>query len=177
MTTRERITAEVAHRGSLTRYAEVARQYRHAFRAVQEELQSLQPGQAGPWVFALEDLSREELCTLSPTLAQAEHERRAWRVALHAITELIALQDALPVPIETDGPAAFDTLDGEAQSQHQLDQFISVLHGARAGGCIYVDGTFHPAGYRTGSTGSPAHQHSDVRRSTKPLYAPEIDPT
>lgn len=132
------MAAQLPSRGALLRYAEVAREYRQAFREVQDALQGLELGSSPAWVFVVESMTEDELEALSPAVAAAERRRRAWRSALHALTEMIALEE--PAEVHTSA----DNAD-PAQSRHQsLDRFISVFNSARDAGCVYVNGTFRP---------------------------------
>lgn len=125
---------------ALARFAEVAARYEQAFVAVQERLRAADESRLPAWVFALDEASLDDLSAIDPDLAAAEHERRTWRAALHAMAEHLALGGAAP---SADHPAERD--DAHLR---RLDRFISIVNAAKAGGCIYVDGRFQPVGCR-----------------------------
>lgn len=127
-------------RNALSRFAEVAEAYEHAFCEVQERLRQARHSRLPTWVFAIDSLSLDELAATDPELAEAERQRRAWRTALHALAEHIALGgDPNGNPNDKRDP---DTL--EAAHLHRLDRFITVVNAAKAGDCIFVDGRFEP---------------------------------
>lgn len=125
------------------RFTEAADAYREAFAAVQEHLRSADMGRIPAWCFAVDRMAIEEVEQLSPELGAAELERRRRRVALHALAELIALTEssdhAVPSP---DPPPSMPPGDIEADAD--LDRFITVVNYAKAGGVIYLNGTFEP---------------------------------
>jgi hypothetical protein len=134
-------------RDATERLAAASRRYRRAFQQVQSMLSGQDDGQVPGWVFALDRHTLEEVQTMSPELYAAELHRRRCRRALHALVELIALDDpgaSLPsaVVAAEDPAAALD--DPEKADLAKLDRFISVIHAAREGGAIYVNGTFDP---------------------------------
>ncbi|MFT4626199.1 MAG: hypothetical protein ACI8PZ_004875 [Myxococcota bacterium] len=166
---------KVPTRDALLRYAEVANHYRRAFKSVQDALAAVELGRVPPWVFAVERLTREELNAIAPALAEAETQRRAWRAALHAITELIALEDAgeaglPPARNEAEVRTLFDSLDGDMRNQRKLDRFISVINGARAGSCIYINGTFRPTGFRDPDPPTPTTTEAADDEATVHLW-------
>lgn len=126
-------------RDALARFAEVAERYERAFAEVQELLRRADHGQLPSWVFAIDGVRLEALAAVSPELAEAERDRRAWRTALHALAEHIALGGDATGVSEDGAPDARD--DAHLQ---KLDRFISVVNAAKEGGCIYVDGRFQP---------------------------------
>lgn len=125
-------------RDALARFAEVAERYERAFAQVQDLLRQAEHGRLPSWVFAIDGVRLEALAAVSPELAEAERDRRAWRTALHALAEHIALGgDA--VALDDGAPDQRD--DAHLQ---KLDRFISIVNAAKEGGCIYVDGRFQP---------------------------------
>ncbi len=158
-----------SNKAALAKLTTVAQHYRDAYRAVQSELGTPALQSVSPWVFALDRLTMEEVHSLSADLGHLEQERRAWRCALHAIAEHVALEDL----DERAQPLSCESEDGESQAdkknnQEQLDRLISVLHRARAGDCIYVNGTFQPV-RSTSFRGSGGRQVSRAREEVPPL--------
>lgn len=133
-------------RDALQRLNSAATRYREAFDQVQGMLGG-DSGHIPTWVFALDRHTLEEVQTMSPELYEAELHRRRCRRALHSLIELIALDDpgnSLPNAVtEADDPSA-QLDDPETSDLAKLDRFISVIHAARAGGAIYLNGTFDP---------------------------------
>ncbi len=127
-------------RGALAQLAEVATEHRAAYDELQVILQRAPSPRLPSWVFALDRLELDDLASVDPGLHEAELRRRQWRVALRAITELVALQDGAGTSYPDD-LAAPD--DADLPRRHR---FISVLNAARAGGCVYVNGSFQPVG-------------------------------
>lgn len=129
------------------RFAEIARSYRAAFRAVQRQLRATDMGRIPAWCFAIDRMEIAEIAALDPNLAAAERERRQWRVALHSLAEYIALQ-ADAASLDQQGSATgseqalLDSIGGDGDAE--LDRFITVLNYARTGGVIYVNGSFEP---------------------------------
>lgn len=155
-------------REAVQRLAETAERYRQAFARVQDLLATLDLGRVPSWVFAIDRLNLDELRASHPELAEAEELRRAWRTALHALVEHIALDDEgedVSDDYEDEAPSTEEVdrlvsgLDGGVDADHQrkLDRFISVVNFAKAGGCIYVDGGFQPVA-RAATTPKPAPQ-------------------
>lgn len=134
--------SQLPSRDAMVRLAEAAQQYREAFREVQRALLDEDLGRVPSWVFAVDRLPLEEVEDLSPRLARLEARRRRWRVALHAMAELIALEDtgeSLRAPPDT---SQLDTAD--ESNLPRLDRFITVVNFARQGNVIYVNGGFEP---------------------------------
>ena len=132
-------------RAALERLASVAMRYRQAFDEVQSILSRLQLGELPRWAFAVDGRPLEEMQDLSPELARAELLRRRWRTALHAMAELVALEgEEIALPDQDEALASLDRPSLDNADRERLDRFISVLDQARAGGCIYVNGTFQP---------------------------------
>lgn len=123
-------------RDALARFAEVAEAYEHAFADVQRRLKELATGRLPTWVFAIDRLSLDDLAQADPELAEAERQRRAWRAALHAMAEHIALG--------SDERPALEPADADAAHLQKLDRFITIVNAAKTGDCIYVDGRFEP---------------------------------
>lgn len=143
-------------RQSMRRYALAAGNYRIAFETVQTQLKALDLGRMPTWVFAVDRMDLKEIAKLSHPLALAERERRRWRAALHALAELIALSgDNEPTYSEENEPEAAMTLSDD-DNDRELDQFITLVNRAKAGGAIYVNGTFEPVtGGRNRATPTP----------------------
>lgn len=135
------MTARTPSKDALQRLAETSARYRDAFLEVQAVLASLDLGRVPSWTFAIDRLPLEEVAELSPALAEAEERRRAWRTCLHALTELIALDDP-----DAPGEIAGEPTEASGDAEHlgKLDRFITIVNFAKAGGCIYVDGGFQP---------------------------------
>lgn len=130
-------------RDALGRLAEVSVRYREAFDEVQGLLAKTELGAIPSWVFAIDRLSLEELAPHGEALVEAETRRRRWRTALQALTELVALDDPGQTRPDSDEvPVAPDTAD--QADLPRLDRFITVVNFARAGGCIYLNGSFAP---------------------------------
>lgn len=134
------------HRDAMHRLTQAATRYREAFDRVQGMLNG-DSAQIPAWVFALDRHTLDEVQTMSPELYEAELHRRRCRRALHSLIELIALEDpasGLPNEVtEADDPS--EKLDNPDNADlAKLDRFISVIHAARAGGAIYLNGTFDP---------------------------------
>ncbi len=135
-------------RDAIRRLSDLTARYREAFEDVQACLARAKMGRIPAWVFAVEKLTIEDVASLSEELAAAESKRRSLRIALHALVELIALED-LDMNATSDPNAEVDELitsmsGQENDSARQLDRFISVINYAKNGGCIYLDGTFEP---------------------------------
>ena len=139
-------------RDAVQRFAEIAQRSRESFLAVQEVLQSSDLGPVPSWVFAIDPLPLEEVKAFSEELLRVEIRRRKWKAALLAMAQLIALEDQgrelLNEPPTSTSLTEVDSAD-EADL-HKLDRFITVINAARAGGCIYVNGTFEPVERDTG---------------------------
>lgn len=130
-------------RESIERFALAAEAYRTAFQEAQRALAEADPGTVPSWVFAVDRLPVEDLRTLAEPVRRAELKRRQARAALHALVELVALEDD-----GTHGPAG--PPDGADQADlSKLDRFITVANGARKHGCAYVNGMFEPMGRDT----------------------------
>ncbi len=127
-------------RESVERFALAAEVYRVAFAEAQRALAEADPGTVPSWVFSVDRLTVEDLRTLPEPIRKAELRRRQARAALHALVELVALEDD-----GTHGPAG--PPDGADQADlSKLDRFITVANGARKHGCAYVNGMFEPMG-------------------------------
>jgi len=137
-------------RDANARLAAASKRYREAFDTVQQLLKGQEEGHIPGWVFAIDRHSLEEVQTMTPEVYAAELHRRRCRRALHALVELIALEDpgaGLPNTVaEAEDPSA--ELDNpDTADLSKLDRFISVIHAARAGGAIYLNGTFDPVSH------------------------------
>lgn len=137
----ERLTREARQLFQAT-----ARAYRSAFNEVQELLEETDLGRVPSWVFAIDRLSLDEVGTLSPEIVDAERRRRQWRVALHALVELIALHaaDGQPMGAAPDETALAGVEAMGSSHLSSLDRFITVVSFAKAGGCVFVNGSFQP---------------------------------
>lgn len=131
----------------LQRFELVAASYRRAFDDVQACLGRLDRGDVPDWAFAIDQMPIEQMMGLDPELAQLEIMRRRWRTALHSMAELIALEGGQGMPIADPPEKARASLDRPSLDDGdrvRLDRFISILDQARAGGVIYLNGTFQP---------------------------------
>lgn len=124
----------------------IGRAYRSAFAEVQELLLATQHPKLPDWVFQLDAFDVVDIAVFSKAIARAEQQRRQWRAALHATTELAAIEAATP-----DLQSAATTFDPETDAAEQMhaadasmDAFISIVQYARSAGCSYVDGAFFP---------------------------------
>jgi hypothetical protein len=124
-------------REALARFNDAMRTYREAFAHVQEILSTSDLGPVPSWVFAIDRLPLDQVQAMSEELLVAESRRRRARVALHALVELMALED---------GEATGKPDTGDEANLPKLDRFITVINSARSGGCIYVNGQFEPIG-------------------------------
>ncbi len=140
-------------RAWLNRYADAAEAYRRAFREVQDQLRAADMGRIPSWCFAVDRMDIEEVRKLSEDLGTAEEERRRRRVALHAIAELMALTGDQEPSLGAAAEAIVSSLDGDPDAE--LDRFITVVNYAKAGGVIYLNGTFEPVTTRTGISSLP----------------------
>jgi len=135
-------------RDAVARLAAAGERYRLAFVRVQEILLNLDLGTVPSWVFAIDRHDMKTIKAWNEELYQAELHRRRCQVALHSQMELIALDDPgrhLPASAaESDDMSGLDTAD--ASDLARLDRFISVMHAARAGGALYMNGAFEPVG-------------------------------
>lgn len=139
----------------LAKLEEATHQYSLAFQRVHDQLGQTNTGRVPPWCFALDRMNIEDVAVLDPILARLEHDRRRWRVALHSLTEYIALRDiddSVPMPKPQGNPD--DNLDAGTLTQ-DLDRFITVLNRAKNGGVIYVNGTFEPVNMANSPTTKP----------------------
>ncbi|MCB9688789.1 MAG: hypothetical protein H6738_23750 [Alphaproteobacteria bacterium] len=135
-------------RESIERFAKAAEAYREAFRDTQQALAEADVGTVPSWVFAVDRLHEDEVRALPEPVRRAELRRRQVRAALHALVELVALEDD-----GRHGPAG--PPDGADQADlTKLDRFITVANFARHHGCAYVDGMFQPT--ERGSIPDPA---------------------
>jgi hypothetical protein len=148
----------------LYRFFDAAKRYRRAYEVVEEAISAENNPDLPAWVFSLDGFNGDALRSLSPRVAIAEEQRRAARVALHAIAELIALEDPGST-LKTQPEMATEEV-GDAEKARQwmssltasagddlywlrvLDRFISVCHYADDGNCIYVNGAFEPVAWR-----------------------------
>ncbi len=138
---------KVSSREWLSRFNDAADAYRDAFRKVQNLLRDADTGRVPAWAFAIDRMDLSDVHALSPELGAAEEERRRWRVALHALAEHIALSGDTTRPgLSEDPESLVSSLDGHADAE--LDRFITVINYAKAGGVIYVNGTFEPVSSR-----------------------------
>lgn len=134
---------------ALRRFQEVARRYDEAFSAVESILAEQSDGRhAQAWVHSLSQQPLVMLEQEHPELAEAERERRAWRVALHTAAELLAWhttgKSGLP-----EGPSLaglFERTPNDESVRRSLDRFVTTLDYAKEGHCHYVDGQFLPGG-------------------------------
>jgi hypothetical protein len=128
--------ARTLSKESVARMSQAAEHYRTAFDAVQALLRGQESGPR--FVFAVDQLGAAEVDTLPDGLREAERHRRRTRAALHALVELVSLEDdGLTGPSGAPDPADHADLS-------KLDRFITVTNGARLHGCSYVNGTFEP---------------------------------
>lgn len=153
------------------RFLEAAQHYDGAFEALRNALEQTDLGAIPAWVFAFDRLTMEEIREISTELEQTERYRRQWRVALHALAELIALEpddESEPLDDEETPTRGTDGADADPANLARLDRFIATVNYAKAGGCVYINGTFQPVA-RPGPT---------VPRDDKQTYdpAPARDP-
>ena len=141
------MASEIPSREWLQRFADASERYRAAFIEVQRQLREAELGRIPVWCFAIDRMAIEDVRNLSPALYDAEDERRRWRVALHALAELIALNSVespvVPEAQPAETPEAMLESMGDG-ADAELDQFITVINYAKNGGVIYVNGTFEP---------------------------------
>lgn len=137
---------------SLHRFQEIARHYDEAFSEV-ERLLTLEADQDGqrPWVHSLGQQPLVILESQNPDLAQAEAQRRAWRVALHTAAELLAWHSSgkSGLPQNLSMAEIFDRTPNDEAMRRILDRFVTTLDYAKEGNCHYVDGQFLPGGSST----------------------------
>lgn len=142
------------HLGAAEQLEHVAGAYQSAYAEVQRLLVTTPHPKLPAWVFQLDRFDVKEIAVFSRPLAQAEQNRRKWRAALHATTELAALEVEAPdvrslSAITVDPDAPLDDLGTAPTDTLALDAFISVVQYARAAGCSYVDGAFQPVSRST----------------------------
>ena len=145
--------------GLLDRLLAAAAAYRTAYGATEAAIaQHFDDPDSRLWVFNLADWDDEALTTLHPVIQRAERRRRQSQVALHAVSELLALENPAeameslggPPPIVTSADAIAPWANAEAPDgsydrwMRALDRFVGIVNGADAGDCIYLDGTFVP---------------------------------
>lgn len=136
--------------------------YREAFEEVERTLIEQGNAELPTWVFNLEAFDLDAIHAVSPAVASVERKRRAARTALHAVAEMIALDDptasmATMPPDVTSGvdPESpegvnqwVDKLSAKASEDLRwlrvLDRFIGIVGRADTGGALYVNGSFEP---------------------------------
>lgn len=134
--------------GASEQLERIASSYQAAYAEVQELLVTTSHPKLPSWVFQLDRFDVKEIAVFSKALARAENRRRQWRAALHATTELAALESSSPSVRSMSG-STFDPdapLEGlsDQTDSYSLDAFISVVQYARSAGCSYIDGAFFP---------------------------------
>lgn len=125
-------TSSGIHRDPLDRLRIAARAYRVAFDQLEQAIATEYGAEPPPWLGTLHQLDLDDLVAVCPAVGRAEQRRRACRVALHAVAELIALEEA------TWGEAT------PPEWESGLDRFVTVMSYAESSGCQYVNGTFEP---------------------------------
>jgi hypothetical protein len=135
----------------------LAERYRSAFVRVQQRLTLVKDLPVDAWVFNLDRLKLEDIHAVDAELGLLEEHRRQVRAALHALTELHALDgEGAGLEDDQDARSTFERLDGAGEDRRQLDRFMTVVNAARDAGCIYVNHTFQPAmGYDDPGRASP----------------------
>lgn len=137
-------------KAQMERLAAACQEYRTAFEAVERTLEEVADPTLPSWVYNLEDFDLEALEAAAPRVADAERCRRANRAALHAVIELVALDDdegtLAAQPGGTPPAETIEALSSRAVDDLRwlrvLDRFISVVGRADDGGAQYVNGTF-----------------------------------
>lgn len=144
--------------GVLDRLVAAAAAYRDAYAATEEAIAAhFDDPESRLWVFNLAEWDDEDMSTLHPAIQRAERRRRQARVALHAVAELLALENPAgamelygggpPAAASAQGLGGWASAAGEATDERwmrALDRFVGIVNGADAGACIYLDGTFVP---------------------------------
>jgi len=138
-------------RDAAERLEAATQRYRDAFAQVQQILGDLDLGSVPSWVFAIDRQPIAKVKEWGDELYEAELHRRRARQAMHSLVELMALDPSgQPPPEQPDnaedlpdlGTGDLDT--AETANLTKLDRFITVMHRARAGGAVYLNGTFEP---------------------------------
>jgi hypothetical protein len=139
----------------MERFPAAARTYREAHERVESALEAEQNPHLPTWVYNLENFEIDALTELAPRVAVLEKKRRYARSALHAVSELIALDDPdaplgdIPADVGQGGANdAIEQLSAKATKDLRwlrvLDRFIGVVGRADSGGAQYVNGGFQP---------------------------------
>jgi hypothetical protein len=143
----------------IDRLARAAPAYREAFERVETAIAHEANPNLPTWIFNLDGFNLEALYQISPTIAYAERHRRAARVALHAVAELMAFDDPAatlatqsgdeaPPGNAADMSAWMASLTSRAGDDHYwlrtLDRFVGIVNYADSGGCVYINGGFEP---------------------------------
>lgn len=145
-------------RAHVERLSRACRTYRDAFELVERTLIEQGNADLPTWVFNLEAFELEAIHQASPAVASAEKKRRAARTALHAVAEMIALDDptasmgVMPSDVTPESPTDVnqwvETLSSKANEDLRwlrvLDRFIGIVGRADTGGALYVNGSFEP---------------------------------
>ena len=139
----------------MERFQSAAKTYRDAHERVEKALEVEQSPHLPTWVYNLETFDYTTLHEIAPKVAALERQRRFARSALHAVSELIALDDP-DAPLT--GMASDLGRGGANETIEQLsamatkdlrwlrviDRFIGVVGRADSGGAHYVNGGFQP---------------------------------
>lgn len=139
----------------MERFHSAAKTYREAHERVERALEVEQSPNLPTWVYNLETFDHPTLQEISPRVAALERQRRFARSALHAVSELIALDDPdaplTGVASDLGQGGANETIEQlSAKATKDLrwlrviDRFIGVVGRADSGGAHYVNGGFQP---------------------------------
>jgi hypothetical protein len=139
----------------MERFQAAAKTYRDAHERVERALENEQSPNLPTWVYNLETFEHATLQEISPRIASLERQRRFARSALHAVSELIALDDPdaplTGMPAELGQGGANETIEQLSAKATKdlrwlrvLDRFIGVVGRADSGGAHYVNGGFQP---------------------------------
>ena len=139
----------------MERFQNACATYRAAHERVEKALEAEQSPNLPTWVYNLETFDHAALNEISPMIAALERQRRFARSALHAVSELIALDDpdaplsGMPAELGQGGAnETIEQLSAKATKDLRwlrvLDRFIGVVGRADQGGAHYVNGGFQP---------------------------------
>ena len=146
-------------REMLERLARAAKGYQEAFERVERLLAQSSNTTLPRWVFNLAPMNLDALRSASPEVARAEQSRRAARAALHAVAELLTLENPSNALAEdavlgdrahataaemSEFVGSLPTEEKDPAWLQRLDRFVSVVNAADLQGAQYINGTFEP---------------------------------